>query len=100
MRKLGFILGALLISVSTVSYAANVANNSASAIANPPQGNQTQGTVVNIDANGNLIVLDEKGDVYIITNAGLNLTVAIGDEVKVIVIITPNGKRIINIVGA
>lgn len=86
--------------MSTVAYAGTdaVASNNI-AIANPPQGNQTSGTVINIDANGNLIVVDEKGDIYIITTAGLNIAVTIGDVVKMIVIITPNGKRIVNIVG-
>lgn len=62
-------------------------------------GNQSNGQVVGQEADGSLVIIDqETGTIFVMSPSDLTLRISVGDEVIIILINTPNGNQVVQVI--
>lgn len=92
MKQVKLLFGVLSIVLATSL--TTVAQNG-----NPNGNGQSTGTVVGVENDGTIIVVDnETGTIRLIAPSDLTLNISMGEEVMFIFITTPNGNEVVRVI--
>jgi DNA-binding beta-propeller fold protein YncE len=96
MKNFKLILSAIALVITSASFGYSAELTSTNTLLAPPTGQASQGTVVGVNPDGTIVVVDqETGTIFIVTAAGLNVNISMGETLMYILIMTPNGNEII-----
>lgn len=101
MKKLGLVAVVITALFASANYGFSAELNATTqTVATPPNNQNGNGTIVGINPDGTLVLVDNTtGSILIVNAAGLTAKLSIGDEVNFIFIITPNGNMIIQTIN-